>query len=104
MLQEAQTHLNNREHYKPLENAMAVETLQRVNELVTRLHRNNYIDDMTKKWFSQTRNPPRILIFYPQTKSGRKTDYFGLRRPYRKTIVVCGQITTADCTDTEIVS
>ena len=62
-IQEAQTQLNNREHYKPLKNAMAVETLQRVNELVTRLHQNNYIDDMTKKW-----NPPRIPIFYTLTK------------------------------------
>ena len=67
-IQEAQTHLNNREHYKPLKNAMAEETLQRVNELATRLHQNNYIDDMTKKWFSQTRNPPRIPIFYTLTK------------------------------------
>ncbi|XP_068697418.1 uncharacterized protein [Montipora foliosa] len=66
--QEAQTHLNNREHYKLLKNAMAEETLQRVNELVTRLHQNNFIDDMTKKWFSQTRNPPRIPIFYTLTK------------------------------------
>ena len=67
-MQEAQTHLNNREHYKLLKNAMAEETLQRVNELVTRLHQNNFIDDMTKKWFSQTRNPPRIPIFYTLTK------------------------------------
>ena len=52
----------------PLKNAMAAETLQRVNELVTRLHQNNYIDDMTKRWFSQTRNPPRIPIFYTLTK------------------------------------
>ncbi|XP_068756280.1 uncharacterized protein [Montipora capricornis] len=66
--QEAQTHLNNREHYKLLKNAMAEETLQRVNELVTRLHQNNFIDDMTKKWFSQTHNPPRIPIFYTLTK------------------------------------
>ena len=41
---------------------------RRVNELVTRLHQNNYIDDMTKKWFSQTRNPPRIHIYYTLTK------------------------------------
>ena len=67
-IQEAQTHLNNREHYKPLKNATAEETLQSVNELVTRLHQNSYIDGMTKKWFSQTRNPPRIPIFYMLTK------------------------------------
>ena len=67
-IQEAQTHLDNREHHKPLKSTMAVETLQRVNELVTRLHQNNYIDDMTKKWFSQTCNSPRIPIFYTLTK------------------------------------
>jgi len=29
---------------------------------------NNFIDDMTRKWFSQTRSPPRIPIFYTLTK------------------------------------
>ena len=67
-IQEAQTHLNNRERYKPRKNGMAIETLQRVDELVSRLDQNNYIDDTTKKWFSQTRNPPRIPIFYTLTK------------------------------------
>ena len=33
---------------------MTVETSQRVHELVVQLHQNNFIDDMTKKWFSQT--------------------------------------------------
>ena len=47
---------------------MAVETSQRVQELVAQLHQNNFIDDMTKKWFSQTRDPPRIPIFYTLTK------------------------------------
>ena len=32
------------------------------------MHKNNFIDDMTRKWFSQTRNPPRIPIFYTLTK------------------------------------
>ena len=67
-IQEAQIQLNNREHYKPLRNPMAVETSQRVQELVAQLHQNNFIDDMTKKWFSQTRDPPRIPIFYTLTK------------------------------------
>ena len=65
---EPQTQLNNREHYKPLKNPTTAETSQRVTELVTRPHQNNYIDDMTKKWFSQTRNPPRIPTFYTLTK------------------------------------
>ena len=53
-IQEAQIQLDNREHYKPLQNPMTVETSQRVHELVAQLHQNNFIDDMTKKWFSQT--------------------------------------------------
>ena len=47
---------------------MAMETSQSVQELVAQLHQNNFIDDMTKKWFSQTRDPPRIPIFYTLTK------------------------------------
>ena len=47
---------------------MAMEKSQRVQELVAQLHQNNFIDDMTKKWFSQTRDPPRIPIFYTLTK------------------------------------
>jgi hypothetical protein len=67
-INEAQTQLNNREHYKPLEDPMVMGTSQRVNELVSQMHKNNFIDDMTRKWFSQTRNPPRIPIFYTLTK------------------------------------
>ena len=47
---------------------MAMEKSQRVQELVAQLHQNNFIDDMTKKWFSQMRDPPRIPIFYTLTK------------------------------------
>ena len=67
-IQDAQIQINNSQHYKPLRNLMTVETLQRVHELVAQLHQNNFIDDMTKKWFSQTRDPPRIPIFYTLTK------------------------------------
>ena len=68
-IQEAQIQLNNREHYKPLRNPMTVETSQRVHELVTQLHQNNFIDDMTKKWFSQTRELPRMPIFTSLVRS-----------------------------------
>ena len=44
-INEAQTQLNNREHYKPLKDPMAMGTSQRVNELVTQMHKNNFIDD-----------------------------------------------------------
>ena len=47
---------------------MVSQTLQRVNEVITQLHKGNHIDDMTKKWLTQTPNPPRIPIFYTLTK------------------------------------
>ena len=65
-IQEAKVQLNNRDHY--LEEPMVSQTLQRVNEVITQLHKGNHIDDMTKKWLSQTPNPPRIPIFYTLTK------------------------------------
>ena len=46
---------------------MVTETLRRVNKLITQLHDGKHIDDMTKKWLSQTPNPPRIPIFYTLT-------------------------------------
>ena len=67
-IQDTQTQINNSQHYKPLRNLMTVETSQRVHELVAQLHQNNFIDDKTKKWFSQMRDPPRIPIFYTLTK------------------------------------
>ena len=59
-IQEGQTHLNNREHYRSLEKPMAKEAVQQVNKLITQLHKNKILDDMMKKWLSQTCNPPRI--------------------------------------------
>ena len=47
---------------------MVEDTLLRVNEIVTQLHQGKHIDDMTKKWLSQTPHPPRIPIFYTLTK------------------------------------
>ena len=65
-IQEAQTHLNNRERYKPRKNGMGIETLQRVDELVSRLDQNNYIDDTTKKMvFSNTQSSKNPYILYP---------------------------------------
>lgn len=38
-IQEGQTDLNNREHYRSLEKPMAKETVQQVNELITQLQK-----------------------------------------------------------------
>ena len=35
---------------------------------IAKLHDGKHIDDITKKWLSQTPNPPRIPIFYTLTK------------------------------------
>ena len=59
-IQEAQVQLDNRDHYHYY--------LQKVDELITELHDGKHIDDITKKWLSQTPNPPRIPIFYTLTK------------------------------------
>ena len=63
-IQEAQVQLDNRDHYRPLENPMVTDTLKKDNELIAQLHNGKHIDDMTEKWLSQTPNPPRIPIFY----------------------------------------
>ena len=79
-IQEAQVQLDNRDHYCPLENPMVTETLRKVNELIAELHNGKHIDDITKRWLSQTPNPPRIPIFYTLTKiASRQTHYIGLR-------------------------
>ena len=45
----------------------------KVLRLITDLHRENHIDDMTRKWLSQTPNPPRIPEFYTLTKIHKPT-------------------------------
>ena len=67
-IQEAEVQLENREHYKPLEAPMVNMTQTKVNQIIDKLHRGKYIDDMTKKWLAQTPSPPRIPVFYTLTK------------------------------------
>ena len=43
-------------------------TQERVNEIIDQMRQSKHIDDMTKKWLSQTPNPLRIPIFYKLTK------------------------------------
>ena len=47
---------------------MVKTTQEKVNDLISRLHQGEHIDDMTKKWLLQTPSPPRIPIFYTLTK------------------------------------
>ena len=47
---------------------MVTETLQKAKEIISQLHNDKHIDDMTKKWLFQTPTPPRIPIFYTLTK------------------------------------
>ena len=48
-LQEGLVQLNNRDHYLSLKKPMVTETLQKAKEIISQLHNDKYIDDMTKK-------------------------------------------------------
>jgi len=62
-IHDAEVQLENREHYQQLEAPMVKTTQQKVNNII--LHdRGKHIDDMTRKWLSQTSSPPRMPIFY----------------------------------------
>ena len=67
-MQEAEVQLKIRVHYKPLQARMVKTTQTKVNQIIEKLHRGKHIDDMTKKWLSQTFSPPRIPVFYTLTK------------------------------------
>ena len=60
-------------NYRPLPEPMAKETHNKVLRLITDLHREKHIADMTRKWLSQTPNPPRIPEFYTLTKIHKPT-------------------------------
>ena len=47
---EAKMQLDNREHYERLKAPMVKTTLEKVNDLIRRLHQGEHIDGMTKKW------------------------------------------------------
>ena len=72
-INECQTLLDNSKHYRPLDEPMVKETQYTVKKLIQELHENKNIDDMTKKWLSQTPSPPRIPIFYTLTKIHKPT-------------------------------
>ena len=47
--------------------------LNKVSHQITKLHHENHIDDMNKRWLSQTPCPPRIPEFYTLTKIHKPT-------------------------------
>ena len=58
---------------RPLTEPMVKERHNKVLRLITDLHHEKHIDDMTRKWPSQTPNPPRIPEFYNLTKIHKPT-------------------------------
>ena len=47
---EANVQLDKRKHYDHLKALMVKTTQEKVNDLISRLHQGEHIDDMTKKW------------------------------------------------------
>jgi len=63
-IQEGQVQINDLDNYKPLNKPIVKETHKNVSRVISKLHRGNYLDDMTRTWLSQTPNPLRIPEFY----------------------------------------
>ena len=72
-IREGQSQINDENNYSPLTEPMVKETQNKVSRLIANLHRGKHIDDMTKKWLSQTPCPPRIPEFYTLTKIHKPT-------------------------------
>ena len=72
-IREGQIQIDDKHNYRPLSEPVVKETHSKVLRLITDLHRENHIDDMTRKWLSQTPNPPRIPEFYTLTKIHKPT-------------------------------
>ena len=67
-INEGQTQLNNKDHYREFAQPMVIKTDCKVRQLVNELYRKNHIDDMTRKWLCDTPSPPCIPIFNTITK------------------------------------
>ena len=72
-IKEGENLLNDEQSHKRLTEPMVKGSHNKVLHLIADLHRENHIDDMTKKWLSQTPNPPRIPEFYTLTKIHKPT-------------------------------
>ena len=72
-IQEGLVQVSDLNSYKPLDKPIVKGTHTRVSHLIPELSRNNHINDMTKKWLSQTPNPLLIPEFYNLTKIHKLT-------------------------------
>ena len=72
-IKEGENLLNDEQSYKRLTEPMVKGTHNKVLHLIADLHRENHIDDMTKKWLWQAPNPPRIQEFCTLTKIHKPT-------------------------------
>ena len=72
-IKEGENLLNDEQSHKRLTEPMVKGSHNKVLHLIADLHRENHIDDMTKKWLSQTPNPPRIPESYTLTKIHKPT-------------------------------
>ena len=52
---------------------MVEDKSRKVQQLITVLHNEHHINEMTKKLLCQTPNPPRIPVFYTITKIHKPT-------------------------------
>ena len=67
-IEEAKVQLDNRLHNTPLRSPIVKNTQKRVNEIIGQMHRGKHINDITRKWLSQTLDPPRTPIFHKLSK------------------------------------
>lgn len=67
-IREGQIQIDDKHNYRPLSDPMVKEMHSKVLRLIRDLHREKFIDDMTRKWPSQTPKQPRTPEFYTLTK------------------------------------
>ena len=72
-MREGQIQIDDKHNYRPLSDPMVKEMHSKVLRLIRDLHREKLIDDMTRKWLSQTPKQPRTPEFYTLTKFHKPT-------------------------------
>ena len=91
---------------RPLAVPMDEDTSRKVQQLITVLHNEHHINEMTEKWLCQTPIPPRIPVFYTLTKIHKPTKLgdLGSFGSNREVISICCHTTPAFSTTTEVES